>query len=153
MKSEKTILLFKDIVDYFDSLSKEKDKSISGMLGLFPLDYSYEEGTLELAFRVTPFMINSLNCLHGGIVSTVLDITMGDLGYAMTEHKSAPTAQMNINFLKPAFLGDFLISKAWCKKVGRSLIALYGEIHNPATGEIIANGTANFCIVPTLTEN
>ena len=148
MKSAQTLNMRKHLNEYFKELENRKDRNITGTMGLKIFDCSFEEGTLELEFAVTPFMINSLDCLHGGVMATVLDITMGDLAYAMTNHLTAPTAQITVNYLRPAFLNDVLHSKAWCKKCGNCLVTLYAEITNPKTNAIIANGTANFCIIP-----
>ena len=147
MRSEKTVYLFKDLIEFFDEMNNTPGDSINSKLGLYPLDYSYEEGTLELAFRVTPFMINTINACHGGILTTVMDMNMGYLAYAMNEHKTAPTSNININFLAPAFLGDMLVAKAWCKKCGSTLVSLTCEVRNIDTRRLIATGSGTFCIL------
>ena len=84
---------------------------------------------------------------RSGILTTAMDMTMGYLAYAMDEHKSAPTSEINVHFLNPAFLGDMLVSKAWCKKVGSTLVSLTCEIRNIDTKRLIAHGSATFCIL------
>lgn len=145
--TEKTAYIFKDIVNFFDNLNNSSEDSINSKMGLYPLSYSYEEASLELAFRVTPFMINTLNACHGGILTTAMDMSMGCLAYAMDEHKAAPTADINVRFVNAAFLGDMLICKAWCKKLGSTLISLNCEIQNADTKKLIAFGSATFCIL------
>ncbi len=145
--TEKTAYIFRDIVEFFDELNNKNKDSINAKMGLYPLNYSYEDGTLELAFRVTPFMINTLNACHGGILTTAMDMSMGYLAYAMDEHKSAPTSNINVHFVNAAFLGDMLICRSWCKKLGSTLISLTCEIQNADTKKLIAYGSATFCIL------
>lgn len=148
MATRRSILMKQEILEYLEFLRTANPPNISSKMGFSLLDCSYEEKFLKFQFTVTPFMINSLNTAHGGILATVLDMSMGNLGYAMTGHRSAPTAMLNVNFLRPAHLGDVLISTAVCKKTGNSLVNLYCEIENKITSELIANGTAIFSIIP-----
>ncbi|MEG1971986.1 MAG: PaaI family thioesterase [Oscillospiraceae bacterium] len=148
MPSKRTEIMQKEVLEYLGEFRALKSPNISAKMELSFLDCSYEDKFLKLQFPITEFMINSLNTVHGGALATVMDITMGNLSYYITGHRSAPTAMLNVNFLRPAFLGDVLTSHAVVKKAGNSLVSVYCEIENKINCELIANATAAFSIIP-----
>ena len=60
-----------------------------------------------MAYRAQEWELNPENIMHGGIISTALDTSMGFLAHYYT-HLSAPTVvtvTMNVTFLKPVLAG------------------------------------------------
>ncbi|MEG2144752.1 MAG: hypothetical protein RRY40_05420, partial [Oscillospiraceae bacterium] len=91
MPSKRTEIMQKEVLEYLGEFRALKSPNISAKMELSFLDCSYEDKFLKLQFPITEFMINSLNTVHGGALATVMDITMGNLSYYITGHRSAPT--------------------------------------------------------------
>ena len=85
---------------------------------LLNLDISYGDDTCIVKMPVRDFMYNPQGSLHGGIIGTVLDISMGHLlvhsvGVGMT-------LEMRTQFLRPARTGTIVATARFLKK-GRSI--------------------------------
>jgi uncharacterized protein (TIGR00369 family) len=66
---------------------------------LLGLEISYPGESCEIAFDAADFLFNPQGTLHGGIIATVLDISMGHL----MRHLGGPgtTLEMKVQFLAP----------------------------------------------------
>lgn len=93
---------------------------------LLRLEISYPGETCRISFPVADFLFNPQGTLHGGIITTVLDISMGHLlkhhyGY------SGSTLEMKTQFLAAVTSGT-----AWCEarflKQGKSLAFLESRL-------------------------
>jgi len=70
------------------------DFFLSRLLGL---EISYPEGACEVAFEVADFMFNPQGSLHGGILATALDISMGHLVNSLGT--PGTTLEMKVQYL------------------------------------------------------
>ena len=94
---------------------------------LLNLDISYPDDTCLVKMPVQDFMYNPQGSLHGGIIGTVLDISMGHLlvhsvGVGMT-------LEMRTQFLRPARTGTVTATARFLKK-GRSINFLESRMMN-----------------------
>jgi uncharacterized protein (TIGR00369 family) len=85
---------------------------------LFGMDIRFPDGCCRVSLTPRDFMFNPQGSLHGGIIATVLDISMGHLlqhavGVGMT-------LQMNTQFIKPARQGVVQARAGFLRK-GRSI--------------------------------
>ena len=90
----------------------------------------FEKGTLEMAYDVKEWELNPEDVIHGGMISTALDTTMGVLAHYYT-HLNSPTVvtvTMNVSFLKPIVLGDTFHIKAELDSLGRTLAPVKAEV-------------------------
>lgn len=84
--------------------------------------------------------------LHGGIISTVLDETIGRV--AFLHDRWVQTAKLEVRFTKPAPLGVALRAEARLDRNHRRLMEMSGAMTNAATGEIVATATGTFVPLP-----
>lgn len=82
--------------------------------------------------------------LHGGVVTTLLDATMG--AGAMTlvadEWKVVSTIEMNVNFLKPGLLGSRLQAVSEVVRKGKGVIFMKATLRNEDNAILaVANGS------------
>jgi uncharacterized protein (TIGR00369 family) len=70
---------------------------------LIGLEITYPGETCEVAFDVADFMLNPQGSLHGGILATALDISMGHLINRQTG--PGTTLEMKIQYLAPVRSG------------------------------------------------
>jgi uncharacterized protein (TIGR00369 family) len=119
---------------------EKKSAYLSGFLGLS--GRFVEEDVYEFRVPITPFMMNRLGMVHGGVTATLADSTMGSLiNKCLPEGFGAVTAEMKINYLKPG-RGKMLISRAKLVQKGQTLAVLTCEIMNEQGTRIcLATGT------------
>lgn len=109
----------------------------------------FEKGTLEMAFDAQEWELNPENILHGGIISTALDTSMGFLAHYYT-HLSAPTVvtvTMNVSFLKPVLAGDTFHIKTQLDSIGRTLATVKAEVRLEREDVLACIATATFMAV------
>jgi uncharacterized protein (TIGR00369 family) len=82
---------------------------------------------------------------HGGIIALLLDEVMGKV-CRFENVRSAVTAELNVQFLKPVRVAEEIVVEGWQEeRKGRNLF-LYGEIRNLA-GVVLAKGKGRFVVI------
>ncbi|WP_435006662.1 PaaI family thioesterase [Tundrisphaera lichenicola] len=105
------------------------------------------DGEGRLILEVAETHLRSLGLVHGGVIATLLDSVMG-----MAAARSSPvehylvTAQLNVNFIRPALDGETLIAFADVRHVGRRTAVAQGEIRTDS-GSLVATSSATFVYV------
>ena len=84
--------------------------------------------------------------LHGGIVSAVLDETIGRV--AFLHDRWVQTARLSLRFLKPAPLGRKLRAEGELARDARRLMEMRGALLLADTGEVLAEATGTFVPLP-----
>lgn len=96
---------------------------------------------------VQDLFINSLGVIHGGIISSLADIAMANLGSTNENGiQKAVTVDLTVSFLKPA-TGAFLMADAQIVKQGRNIIHAECSILNDKA-EMVAKSKAILFRVP-----
>lgn len=109
----------------------------------------FEKGTLDMAYPVKEWELNPEDILHGGIISTALDTSMGTLAHYYT-HLSAPTVvtvTFNVSFLKPIELTDTFHIISHLESIGRTLASVRAEIRLERENILAGIATATFMAV------
>ncbi|MFI6366181.1 hydroxyphenylacetyl-CoA thioesterase PaaI [Nocardia sp. NPDC050630] len=92
---------------------------VSRMLDIKVL--SADEGRARARMQVRPDMVNGHRILHGGLVFTLADTVFACA--ANSFGPAAVTAAADVQFLRPAYLGDVLIAEAAIRsRSGRTII-------------------------------
>lgn len=111
------------------------------------LDFTYEfpeEDCMKLTFPMSPFLLNSLGIVHGGITATIMDIAMGTLVTSSLKRKCV-TTEMKINYLKPG-KGKFFMAKAIFLHKGKTQCVVECKVYNEEN-VLIAAGTGTFFLI------
>ena len=80
--------------------------------------------------------------VHGGVISAMMDTTMGINAIALTS-KSVSTSDMTISFLRP-FTGKSFIVESEAVQVGSRVIRLMAKAYDQETGKCLAMSTGSF---------
>lgn len=80
--------------------------------------------------------------LHGGIISAVLDETIGRV--AFLHDRWVHTAKLALRYHKPAPLGQKLRAVGELARDGRRLMEMSGQLTIADTGEVLAEATGTF---------
>ena len=109
----------------------------------------FVKGTIDMAYHAQEWELNPENIMHGGIISTALDTSMGLLAHYYT-HLSAPTVDtvtMNVAFLKPVLAGDIFHIQCQRDSLGRTLATVKAEVRLERDDILAGIATATFMAV------
>jgi uncharacterized protein (TIGR00369 family) len=112
---------------------------------LLGLEVRFTETTCIVETELRDFLFNPQGSLHGGIIATILDISMGHL----LNHKVGPgvTLEMKIQFARAVRAGHIRCEAAFIKQ-GRSVNFLEAKLTD-AEGRIVAAATSTWQLMAT----
>lgn len=102
----------------------------------------WERGRAVTALDVQPELNNSWGAAHGGVLMTLLDVTMGCAARSLDEQSAGVvTVDMHTSFLR-AGTGR-LVAEGRVLHAGRSLVFCEGEVRD-AGGGLVARSSGTF---------
>jgi uncharacterized protein (TIGR00369 family) len=111
------------------------------LLGL-AFEYAGDAGTI--IFDIHDYMLNPQGSLHGGVISLVMDASMGHL--MMRENLRGATLEMKTQFIRALRSGRARAIGRIVKR-GRTVWFLESHLHD-ADGVLAATTTATFIVFP-----
>jgi uncharacterized protein (TIGR00369 family) len=121
--------------------TKDSYSQCSQLLGMDITLADNQAGILEANFVALPSFANTVGNIQGGILTAMLDDLMGyALGITLPSTQFAPTANLNVSFLRPARAG-VLHGKGQVLKQEGDVFHLAGKLYN-AEGDLLAAATA-----------
>ncbi|MCB5203771.1 PaaI family thioesterase [Neorhizobium sp. T786] len=100
------------------------------------------EDQVQTSLPSQPVLQNRKGDIHGGVIATLLDTTLGMAARGeMDQQAASSTLSLTVNFLSPA-RGELLCS-ARCVRKGRSIRFVEGQITDK-DGEVVATAVATF---------
>ena len=120
----------------------------SKLLGWHLLDARPKQGWVRIGFDGKAEFCNPAGFIQGGILSAMLDDTMGPAAFVMTEGKLyTATISMTVNFLAPAKPGP-IVAEANVMQLGRTVAFVKGKLM-AADGILLATATTSARLVET----
>ena len=120
----------------------------SKLLGWHLLDARPDEGWVRIGFEGRAEFCNPAGFIQGGILSAMLDDTMGPAVFVMTEgHLYTATITMTVNFLAPARPGP-IVGEAEVTQIGKTIAFVAGKLL-AADGTVLATATTSARLVET----
>jgi uncharacterized protein (TIGR00369 family) len=114
---------------------------VAKLLGWRVLDARPAEGWLKLGFDGKADFCNPAGFIQGGILSAMLDDTMGPAVLVMTEGRSyTTTVSLTVNFLASAKPGP-IIAEAKVTQLGKTIAFVEGKL-TAEDGILLATATA-----------
>ena len=105
-------------------------------------------GRVRVTYMIQEAHLRSRGIAHGGILATLMDTT---LGFAASSRApdgfDVVTAQLNVNFIRPARAGEVLIARGEIKHAGRKTAVAWAEAHTQG-GELVVTGSATLVYIP-----
>ena len=118
------------------------------LLGWHLLDARPEEGWIRIGFDGKRDFCNPAGFVQGGILSAMLDDTMGPAVFTMTDGKLyTATITMTVNFLSPAKPGP-ITGEAKVTQLGKTVAFVEGRLM-AADGTLLATATTSARLVET----
>ena len=116
------------------------------LLGWRLLDARPAEGWIKLAFDGKPEFCNPAGFIQGGMLSAMLDDTMGPAVLVMSEGRLyTTTISMTVNFLAPAKPGP-ITGEATVTQLGKTVAFVEGRLM-AADGTVLATATTSARLV------
>ena len=120
----------------------------SRLLGWHLLDARPRDGWIRIGFDGKPDFCNPAGFVQGGILSAMLDDTMGPAVFAMTEGRLyTATITMTVNFLSPAKPGP-IVGEANVTQLGKTIAFVEGRLM-AGDGTVLAAATTSARLVET----
>ncbi len=98
--------------------------------------------TTRIRYKRFKWEENGRGEVHGGVISAMLDTSMGVTAMAFLDH-DVSTADMSISFVRP-FAGRSFIIESEVIHLGRRIVRLSAKAYDEETGKLLASGTSNF---------
>jgi len=130
------------------ALDKIPTPPSSKLLGWHVLDARPKEGWIRIGFDGKPDFCNPAGFVQGGILSAMLDDTMGPAVFTMTDGKLyTATITMTVNFLAPTRPGP-ITGEAKVTQLGKTVAFVEGRL-TAADGTLLATATTCARLVET----
>jgi uncharacterized protein (TIGR00369 family) len=118
------------------------------LLGWHLIDARQAEGWIKVGFDGKPDFCNPAGFVQGGILSAMLDDTMGPAVFVMTEGRLfTSTISLTVNFLAPAKPGP-IVGEARVTQLGKTIAFMEGRL-TAADGAVLATATTSARLVET----
>src|ERR687885_1309248 len=105
---------------------------------------SAEEGRASVSLRAEERHLNPSGTVHGGVISTLIDVSMAEALNTMTEEGAQPfTIQITVNYMKPGKPGT-LTSTAEVRKGGEQITIVEAEVVQEDDEETVALATGTY---------
>jgi uncharacterized protein (TIGR00369 family) len=120
----------------------------SKLLGWRLLDARPKDGWVRIGFEGKPEFCNPAGFVQGGLLSAMLDDTMGPAVFVMTDGKLyTATITMTVNYLAPAKPGP-IVGEASVTQLGKSIAFVEGRL-TAEDGTLLATATTSARLVET----
>jgi acyl-CoA thioesterase len=109
------------------------------------------KGSATFEVTVDDSHLRTMGIAHGGLVATILDSALGCACWTLApaDHHVV-TVQLNINFIRPAWLGETLITKGDVRHAGQMTAVARGEART-ADGALVGAASGTFMYLPAPT--
>ena len=132
------------LLEHFINLRLRLADTINSMMDFQVERVDWEAGAVTLCFPVQKWQMNPMGSMHGGMICTALDITMGCAAYIHSQGSHTPTIEMSVNFIRAIKQDDELIITAKADHAGRRLIQLRCEAVMKSNGKVAATAVGTY---------
>jgi uncharacterized protein (TIGR00369 family) len=116
------------------------------LLGWQLLDAKPEHGWLRVGFEGKPEFRNPAGFIQGGLLTAMLDDTMGPAVFVMTNGELyTATIDLDVSFLAPARVGP-IYGEATVVQLGKTIASIEGRLTD-STGALLAKATTSARLV------
>ena len=103
--------------------------------------------TLTLRYPLQDWQVNGLGTLHGGMINTMMDLTMSMAVYCFSRQTIPPTVSMTTNYLRPVPMEDSVLIRARLTSLGKRNATAYCEAIVPATGKVACTAVGTYAVI------
>jgi acyl-CoA thioesterase len=89
---------------------------------------------------VNEFHRNCFGGAHGGLIAALIDTSSFYPEPILPSGRDCTTTNLNVNYVRPAMLGDKLIARSEIASIGKRMATVRVDVHN-ANKKMVAHGT------------
>lgn len=131
-----------------DFLNGEMADTLNGRLKAALESCEEERQEITLRFPLESWQVNGLGTLHGGMISTMMDLAMSMAVYCYSRQSIPPTISMTVNYMRPVPMGEFVRIRARVTSLGKRNATAYCEAIVPDTGKLASTAIGTYAIIP-----
>ena len=125
----------------FSEQEEDLSKRVNDMMSPVFAGCCAAERSMSVSFLAQEWMLNPNGTLHGGILTTAVDMAMTVLGRYLAKKRTVVTAQLSMNFLRSVQKDEKFIVKVQADHVGRRSTMVRAEVTNNE-GKTVATASA-----------
>jgi len=104
----------------------------------------WRDGWAKVVLDVRPEFLNRTGVLHGGVLATMLDCSLGYAAcFSPDSERASVTISLTTGYLAPASDG-MLVATGKVDGGGRKIVACTGEVRHGEGGRLLAVGQGSF---------
>lgn len=123
--------------------AQSNSNSMDCILGAKFVSYDMANMSMVVEYDAKEWAINGGGVLHGGIICTMIDHSLGCLIRAFTGAWT-PTIEIDTAFLNPAGGGQTLVCKASITKLGKQIVFAEGVLFEKTKGFVVAKAQGSY---------
>ncbi len=120
------------------------DKTINGMMKLQVEELNETEMTTTISLVVEDWQLNPVNTMHGGMIATLLDVSMGCSAYVFSDAFFTPTISMSVNYVRAIHAQEKVVVKSYIDYMGMKTIQTRCIAY--VDGRIVATANGSYTI-------
>ncbi len=128
--------------EILENLRNNSGGMLSNMMDPKYVSCDSEKKITRIRFHRFKWEENGRGEVHGGVVSAMLDTSMGTTAMAFLNH-DVSTADLSVTYIRPFTGRDFLIESE-ITHLGRRVVRLQARAYDEETGKLLATSTSNF---------
>lgn len=103
------------------------------------------DGRARMSLDATEQHLNHAGTVHGGVLASLVDMTMGQAVRSLTGANDVPaTSQLTVTYLRPGKAGALVVS-AQVRKQGENLTVCEADVEQD--GQALAHALATFAVL------
>lgn len=118
------------------------DRGFISLIGAHPPETAEGEATLEM--EVDDRHLNAAGTIHGGMLATLVDTTMGSAIRSAVGDETPATSQLSLTYLRPGKPGRLVVT-ATVRKRGDNLTVCEADVEQD--GKSLVHALATFALV------
>lgn len=122
---------------------------ISNMLGLDVVNVDEQAQEIVTVFTAAPWAENVSGVVHGGVITSVIDSSMGIFCRGISYPRRGPTINLNVNFLRPVSMGRQMYTRVKLLRRGRNLLWFQAESWSDSPDKPCASAEGTFYVSDT----
>ena len=137
---------FEEKIQKFLSIRLSKAQTINAYMKMQLVSYDEQKKTVVLSFPVETWQLNPAGQMHGGLICTALDITMGCACYVSSAADFTPTIQMSVNFNSGIKEGSILVIEGICDHAGSRMGQVRAIARIQESDAVVASANGSYAM-------
>lgn len=130
-----------------DTFPLSSKKGIMPLLAPKYVAGNAEERTTVFSFQVQDWQLNPEKSLHGGMITTFMDMAFGITCHYFSQKEMVTTVSQMTTYLKPILPNDTVYCHTRITSLGRTIVNMVGEIRTERDDILAATATTSFMVL------